>query len=154
MKYVEQAEILKNEAIIPAVWQMKFHAPQIARTARPGQFVNVHYDGGTTFLRRPFGIVDTSTEGTVTIIYRIVGTGTEELSRLHPGDVLNVEGPLGDGVFTTPLARSCWLGAASGWHRSFSWQKGWITRWSSWLARRRQKRSGHGFLNPMRNIST
>ena len=49
MKYVEQAEILKNEAIIPAVWQMKFHAPQIARTARPGQFVNVHYDGGTTF---------------------------------------------------------------------------------------------------------
>lgn len=114
MKYVEQAEILKNEAIIPAVWQMKFHAPQIARTARPGQFVNVHYDGGTTFLRRPFGIVDTSTEGTVTIIYRIVGTGTEELSRLHPGDVLNVEGPLGDGVFTTSPGKVLLAGGGVG----------------------------------------
>jgi dihydroorotate dehydrogenase electron transfer subunit len=81
---------------------MVFHAPQIAREAQPGQFVNVHHDGGQTFLRRPFGIVDADAEtGHVTIIYRLVGKGTEEMKGLRSGDALSVEGPLGEGVFTT-----------------------------------------------------
>ena len=101
-KFLEMATIVENEAIIPEVWKMVFHAPQIAREAQPGQFVNVHRDGGQTFLRRPFGIVDADAEtGHVTIIYRLVGKGTEEMKGLHSGDALSVEGPLGEGVFTT-----------------------------------------------------
>ena len=80
-KFLEMATIVENEAIIPEVWKMVFHAPQIAREAQPGQFVNVHRDGGQTFLRRPFGIVDADTEsGNVTIIYRLVGIGTAEMT--------------------------------------------------------------------------
>lgn len=101
-KFLEMATIVENEAIIPEVWKMVFHAPQIAREAQPGQFVNVHRDGGQTFLRRPFGIVDADAEtGNVTIIYRLVGKGTEEMKGLRRGDALSVEGPLGEGVFTT-----------------------------------------------------
>uniref|UniRef100_UPI004024F7EE dihydroorotate dehydrogenase electron transfer subunit n=1 Tax=Megasphaera sp. TaxID=2023260 RepID=UPI004024F7EE len=73
-----------------------------AREAQSGQFVNVHRDGGQPFLRRPFGILAPHHEtGHVTIIYRLVGKGTEEMKGLRRGDALSVEGPLGEGVFTT-----------------------------------------------------
>lgn len=99
-KFVEQATILSQEALIPAVWKMVFEAPSIASEAVPGQFVNVHTKG--MFLRRPFGIVDADpTKGTVTIIYRLVGKGTYEMAELPVGATLSVEGPLGEGVFTT-----------------------------------------------------
>ena len=115
MKYVEQAEILENTAIIPAVWKMVFRAPKMAAQAKPGQFVNVHYDGGTTFLRRPFGIVDAdAASGAVTIIYRIVGTGTAEFQRLRAGDCINAEGPLGDGTFTTTPGKVLVVGGGIG----------------------------------------
>lgn len=101
-KFVEMARVLENKAIIPEVWTMVFAAPSIAKEARPGQFVNVRVPGGQTFLRRPFGIADADTEkGTVTIIYRLVGKGTAEMKALASGDTLSVEGPLGEGVFTT-----------------------------------------------------
>lgn len=94
---------------------MVFHAPQIAREARPGQFVNVHRDGGQTFLRRPFGIVDADTEsGNVTIIYRLVGVGTAEMKTLRQGDALSVEGPLGEGVFTTTPGKVLLAGGGVG----------------------------------------
>ncbi len=115
MKYVEQAEILENTAIIPAVWKMVFRAPKMAAQAKPGQFVNVHYDGGTTFLRRPFGIVDAdAASGAVTIIYRIVGAGTAEFQRLRAGDCINAEGPLGDGTFTTTPGKVLVVGGGIG----------------------------------------
>ena len=101
-KFVEMATIVENTAIIPEVWKMVFKAPKTAREAKAGQFVNVHRDGGQTFLRRPFGNVDADAEtGHVTIINRLVGKGTEEMKGLRSGDALSVEGPLGEGVFTT-----------------------------------------------------
>lgn len=101
-KFVEQARILANKAIIPEIWMMTFAVPSIAQAARPGQFVNVRVPGGQTFLRRPFGIADADREkGTLTIIYRLVGKGTAEMKNLQPGQTLSVEGPLGEGIFTT-----------------------------------------------------
>lgn len=114
-KFVEMATIVENTAIIPEVWKMVFKAPQTAREAKAGQFVNVHRDGGQTFLRRPFGIVDADIDaGTVTIIYRLVGIGTEEMKDLRPGDVINVEGPLGDGIFTTTPGKVLLAGGGVG----------------------------------------
>ena len=98
-KFLETAEIIQHEIILPTIRRMVVAAPEIAATAVPGQFVNIHYTGGGTFLRRPFGIV-AAKNGHITIIYRIVGKGTEEMSRLTVGDVLSIEGPLGEGVFT------------------------------------------------------
>lgn len=114
MKFVELAEIRENTPIIPSIWKMVFHAPKIAAEAKAGQFVNLHYDGGKTFLRRPFGVVDVDTDGNVTIIYRVVGTGTKEFSHLSTGDCVSVQGPLGDGHFTTSPGKALLVGGGVG----------------------------------------
>lgn len=114
MKFVEIAEIRENTPLIPRIWKMVFHAPNIAANAKAGQFVNLHYDGGNTFLRRPFGIVDVDTEGNVTIIYRVVGKGTEEFSRLGAGDTVSVQGPLGEGHFSTAPGKALLVGGGVG----------------------------------------
>lgn len=114
-KFLEEAAIVTNEAIIPEVWKMVFQAPQIAAEAKPGQFVNVQKTEGKTFLRRPFGIVDADTAaGTVTIIYRLVGKGTHEMAAMKPGETISVEGPLGEGVFTTALGKALLVGGGVG----------------------------------------
>lgn len=114
-KFVENGQIISNEAIIPAVWKMVFQTQQIAKAALPGQFVNVQKTGGVTFLRRPFGIVDADvTTGNVTIIYRLVGKGTQEMATLKAGDTISVEGPLGDGVFSTQPGKALLVGGGVG----------------------------------------
>ena len=114
-KFLEDGKVLVNEAIIPDVWKLVFYAPNVAGEAQPGQFVNVQKTGGQTFLRRPFGIVDADTAtGAVTIIYRLVGTGTREMAAMKAGDVISVEGPLGEGVFTTAPGKALLAGGGVG----------------------------------------
>lgn len=114
-KFLEEATIITNEAIIPEVWKMVFRAPQIAAEAKPGQFVNVQKSEGKTFLRRPFGVADADVSaGTVTIIYRLVGLGTHEMAAMKAGDVISVEGPLGEGVFTTGEGKALLVGGGVG----------------------------------------
>ncbi len=70
----------------------------IARQARPGQFVMVSFPGSTDpLLGRPFAIYDITDDGIVWILFKRVGKGTTLLSRLRPGDTLRIVGPLGRG---------------------------------------------------------
>ena len=61
---------------------------------RPGQFVNIELEG--LFLRRPISISDWD-EKTITIIYKVVGKGTEQMSRMQAGVELDVLTGLGNG---------------------------------------------------------
>ena len=61
---------------------------------RPGQFVNIELDG--LYLRRPISICDWD-EHTITIIYKVVGRGTEQMSKMSVGKVLDVLTGLGNG---------------------------------------------------------
>ena len=87
--------ILKKEPLNPTVTRMVIDAPLIARKAEPGQFIilRVHEDGE----RIPLTIADFDREqGTVTIIFQIVGATTELLNHLEAGDSLHdFVGPLG-----------------------------------------------------------
>ena len=87
--------ILKKEPLNPTVTRMVIDAPLIARKAEPGQFIilRVHEDGE----RIPLTIADFDREqGTVTIIFQIVGATTELLNHLEEGDSLHdFVGPLG-----------------------------------------------------------
>ena len=108
-KYLEEARVISNEAITEAIYKLTFETPQIARSALPGQFVNVSVE--TAFLRRPFGIVEACGEtGEVTIIYRLVGTGTAAMTNLRAGDTVSVEGPLGEGTFSTAAGKVLLVG--------------------------------------------
>lgn len=87
--------ILKKEPLNPTVTRMVIDAPLIAKKAEPGQFIilRVHEDGE----RIPLTIADFDREqGTVTIIFQIVGATTELLNHLQAGDCLHdFVGPLG-----------------------------------------------------------
>ena len=61
---------------------------------RPGQFVNIELEG--LYLRRPISISDWD-EKTITIIYKVVGKGTEQMSRMQAGVELDVLTGLGNG---------------------------------------------------------
>jgi len=88
-------EIVKNETIVPNIVFMSFRAPKIASTARPGQFVIIRADERGE--RIPMGLAGwDEKEGTVDILFYILGTSTAKLSTLKVGQsVANIAGPLG-----------------------------------------------------------
>jgi dihydroorotate dehydrogenase electron transfer subunit len=76
---------------------LELHAPEVARTARPGQFIHMRVAGlEETALRRPFSIFRVRGE-TLSLIYKTVGRGTRHLARLRAGDDVGIIGPLGNG---------------------------------------------------------
>lgn len=89
------AEILSNEEVAEKIFRLTIDAPELAEISRAGQFVQVKISDDFT-LRRPLGIASTS-GGRVKIFYRVVGHGTEILSRRRVGERLNILGALGNG---------------------------------------------------------
>lgn len=65
---------------------------------RPGQFVNIELEG--LYLRRPISISDWD-ERTITIIYKVVGRGTEQMSKMVQGVKLDILTGLGNGFDTS-----------------------------------------------------
>ncbi len=92
MKQVTYA-ITDNRAIAPGVYRMHLSGDASPITA-PGQFINIKLDG--LYLRRPISVCDWDAEG-LTIIYRVVGRGTEQMSRMKPGEALDCLSGLGNG---------------------------------------------------------
>jgi dihydroorotate dehydrogenase electron transfer subunit len=89
-------EIKENRALTSNVYKMTLSGDTSDITA-PGQFVNIKLDG--LFLRRPISVCD-CTDGELTIIYKVVGKGTEQMSKMQSGDVLDVLSGLGNGYDT------------------------------------------------------
>ena len=86
-------EILSNGRIAPNVFEMRLRGDTSAITA-PGQFAQIELPG--FFLRRPISVCDV--EGnTLTLIYKVVGRGTEAMSALAPGKSLDLLTGLGNG---------------------------------------------------------
>jgi dihydroorotate dehydrogenase electron transfer subunit len=101
------AELVESRQILPGQWIQSFHAPELASGSRAGQFVHVRTgDWSGLLLRRPFSIntADPAT-GIVTIHFRTVGRGTDWLTRLRPGETLDVLGPLGRPFEVDPRSR-------------------------------------------------
>ena len=85
-------KIIENKKLTESVWKMTLSGDVSAITA-PGQFVNIKLDG--LYLRRPISVCDVS-ENTLTIIYKVVGKGTKQLSEMS-GGMLDVLTGLGNG---------------------------------------------------------
>ena len=100
-----ECTILKNDCLKGLYRRIVFDAPAIAREARPGQFVHVRITPmRDRILRRPFSISDADAEaGTLTLVYKIVGHGTEALAQMRPGERCTILGPLGK-PYTLPPA--------------------------------------------------
>lgn len=89
-------EIISNESVAPYVYKLKLAGDTQFITA-PGQFVNIKIDG--LFLRRPISVCDAE-NGVITLIYKVVGKGTEKLSKMQSGKLDLLTG-LGNGFDTS-----------------------------------------------------
>lgn len=108
------AKVRSQEKLASDIYSLVLHAPEIARMAKPGQFVSLYSQNGANLLPRPISICEFDTEeGTVRLVYRVVGKGTEEFSSLTEGDKIDVMGPLGNG-FTLKDKKAILIGGGIG----------------------------------------
>ena len=93
--------ILTNEKLTDSVYKMTL-AGDTSGIARSGQFVNIQLDG--LYLRRPISVCDYE-DGKLTLIYKVVGKGTEQMSWLDAGTKLDILVGLGNGYFLNSVER-------------------------------------------------
>lgn len=86
-------KIISNQRIAKNVFEMKLSGDTSALIL-PGQFVNIKTDG--YFLRRPISVCDYD-DGTITLIYKVVGKGTSQMSAMSEGNWLDILTGLGNG---------------------------------------------------------
>ena len=89
-------EILENKKIAADIFKMTLRG-DISDITAPGQFVNIRLDG--FYLRRPISVCDIEND-TLTLIYKVVGGGTEKMSALGAGTELDILTGLGNGFDT------------------------------------------------------
>ena len=85
--------ICQKREIAPAVWEMELSG-DLGAIRAPGQFVNIALAG--RFLRRPISVCRWTADR-LTIIYKVVGAGTRDMSAMVPGQRLDVLVGLGNG---------------------------------------------------------
>lgn len=88
--------VTKNEALTPLIYEMHL-AGDVSGVTRAGQFVEIALDG--LYLRRPISVCNYD-EGELTIIYKVVGKGTDLMSQMAEGTELDVLTGLGNGFDT------------------------------------------------------
>lgn len=103
MPALEKGLVVAHQQVGDGLYEMKIMAPNITRDAQPGQFV--HIRPGATYdplLRRPLSLYDVDRRlGSITLLYKVVGRGTDLLTRVKAREYVDIMGALGHG-FTLP----------------------------------------------------
>lgn len=92
-------EVLKNEQIDGYIYEMVINCPEITLIALPGQFVHIKTGNSIkTLLRRPISISKLNkAEGRISLVYQVVGSGTELMRHIKAGEMVDMIGPIGNG---------------------------------------------------------
>jgi dihydroorotate dehydrogenase electron transfer subunit len=130
-KGIFECPVLTTQEVARGIFLMRLHAPEIAASVWPGQFVNVkvspvqmandrrqmttgNWQLATGLLRRPFSVCQADRQnGTIDLLWKVIGRGTALLARHQPGTILSLIGPLGHG-FEIPEAKSSIVLVAGG----------------------------------------
>ncbi len=97
MQYI--GKVLRNVELCENVYEMLIECPEIARGAKPGQYLHIKVGKGIDpILRRPISIgrIDKD-KGSISLIYQIIGKGTKKIAEMKQGEDIDVIGPLGNG---------------------------------------------------------
>ena len=107
-------KIVDKKVLNPTVVQLQIEAPLVANKARPGQFIILRVDAEGE--RIPLTVAGTDREnGTVKIIYQIVGATTEKLAHKEAGEYIeDFVGPLGVATHLDGLKKVCIVGGGVG----------------------------------------
>lgn len=99
MPLVENGLVIEHSPVDKDLYELEFIAPKIAHECMPGQFVHV-LPGSTLdpLLRRPISLYDVDKNlGSITLLYKVVGKGTNLFTKIKTNEHVNVMGPLGKG---------------------------------------------------------
>ncbi len=102
--------VLSNKPLTKDIYEMVLEGDTQYIT-KPGQFINIAIDG--KYLRRPISVCDYD-EKTIKIIYKVVGEGTEIMSKMPVGTVLDVLTGLGNGYDITKSTKPLLIGGGVG----------------------------------------
>lgn len=93
-----EATVISQMTLATDIYSMLLQADEIATQAHAGQFVSVYTKDGSKLLPRPISLCEIDqTAGTIRLVYRVVGFGTNYFSTLKAGDKVDILGPLGNG---------------------------------------------------------
>jgi ferredoxin--NADP+ reductase len=108
------ARVLENTEIAPNVYECTVSAGDIAKKVRPGQFIIIIPDEYSE--RTPVTVADWNTgNGTITFVYLAIGSSTEKLTELSPGDeIYSLTGPLGKAFEIEKFGRVALVGGCYG----------------------------------------
>lgn len=111
----QRCSILLNEEIASGVYKMIFKSEAIVEIMKPGQFVNLYTESEALLLPRPISICEVDKEkGLVTVVYAVVGKGTELFGKLSKGDTIDILGPVGRGFPEKDCQKSILVGGGVG----------------------------------------
>jgi dihydroorotate dehydrogenase electron transfer subunit len=100
--FEEECEVLSNRRV-GKYHEITFSSKRIAKAIKVGQFVNIKLD--RVFFRRPYTLLFKD-NGKFSILVKVVGRGSKELSEITEGKSLSIIGPLGNSVFDFDITGS------------------------------------------------
>lgn len=97
MKQKQTAKVLSQRQAAAGIYDM-WIGTDLAKEAKPGQFLCIYPKDKSTLLPRPISICEVdSKKGALRIVYRVAGAGTKEFSEYREGDDISILGTLGNG---------------------------------------------------------
>ena len=113
-KVIKNVVITSMVKVTDGIYSMWIKDKDLACNAKPGQFVSLYCKEGSQLLPRPISICEIDRENeTLRLVYRVVGKGTKEFSKMNAGDTIRVMGPLGNG-FTLEGKKAILIGGGIG----------------------------------------
>ena len=110
----KKVTVSENIEIAQDIFSMWLKASDIAKEAKPGQFVSLYSKDGSRLLPRPISICEIDKQQEcIRLVYRIAGKGTKEFAGLTANEQIEVMGPLGNG-FTLEGKRALLIGGGIG----------------------------------------
>ena len=113
-EFQEKCRLVDYTQVAEGIYRLTVEAPRISSAAGPGQFVMVRVsDTLDPLLRRPLSIHRVRDDH-LSLLFKIIGRGTELLARARVGESLDILGPLGHGFEPTIGRPVCLVGGGMG----------------------------------------
>ena len=115
-QFIEDGVVIANNQLTHDTWELIFDSPNIAKHTNAGQFVMITCGNERTdpLLRRPFSVAEVTNGTHISILYKVVGIGTELMLSMKPGQTASMIGPLGHGFDVADTHNHIMIGGGIG----------------------------------------
>ncbi len=104
--FTEHARVLAHDSLPAAQYLLRLESPQCARHVQPGNFIHLSCGQEKFRLKRPFSVLRSNPDqGWIEVLYKVVGSGTTDLSQVKIDDSLHCMGPIGNSFTLSPTTK-------------------------------------------------